>query len=113
MAGTLKLEKEAFDNSAGLLIKCCNTDVLEAVQGLGRLMSDTGDDNPLVQETLQACINFENTYNSYKETVDEGLHNMGETYAVAEWLEKATVGEVTKQDLAVSGQKMDASQLIQ
>jgi hypothetical protein len=114
MAGVVKLDSAKLDNSLGIIMKNMNEDVLNSVEELAALMKNTGDDNPLTEQVLEACVNFQNNYNSIREGVQEVVSDITNAYDVSEWLAKrATVGEVSKQDLSFSGSKLDASDVIQ
>ena len=113
MAQLLKLNKEVFDSSIGALKASTNEAVVEEMTRVATILKNTGDNNPLVEQALEACKKFQTQYNVTLADVDGFIQESRNMYDITEYLEKsATVGEVSNRETGFTNNTIDPNMII-
>lgn len=111
MAGKLiQLDEEIIDNSLGLLERTTNAGVIERISGFAQLVQNTGDQNEITLQLLEACKKYQANYNGYIDSVGEVIESGRAISEIAVHMKtKADTGELTNRDLSFGGRKVDTS----
>jgi hypothetical protein len=115
MAGNLiKLDTQLLLDSIGILEREANGQVLEKVTPLAALLGNTGDANRITEEYRGECVNFQKDYNVLKDSIDDLVKDIGQVVDLSEYhAKKATVGQVSREDLSFDAGKIDTSAAMQ
>lgn len=97
----LNLSKEKLDDSVGVLTRVTNEDFLAAFTDLAKVLKEeqANGGNAVIDQALENCTKFQNTYNPYVESTRGLLKDIREVAEVADYLEKqANIGSVGTHD---------------
>lgn len=95
----LKIEKEKFESTVGMLKQASNGVVIEKMTGIAQKLAGAADSNELVAKLVAAFKKYQELYNVELEGIDKVIEQMGAIYDIGEFLQKGgNVGEVSNRN---------------
>lgn len=108
----MKLDKQAFDEGIGTVLKCANTDILDDIAELAAALSGESENN-LQQQCLENCKKFQALYNEgFLSSVDGLIKDFRAVYDITEMIEKAQKDSISGIDTAFKTSGIDASAVV-
>lgn len=109
----IKLDEDQIQETIGALLKFNSSTLVEAAQKAGQVLLNSGDQNPIILQAIEAGTKMQAAYATFQPTLDGIVDNFKRTFDVAEYIRtKANVGEVSSANLTVDAQKIDTSRIL-
>lgn len=108
-AGLKFLSQEQIEASIGALNKYANEGAIECVAEIANALHNSGDDNPLIPQILEAGKKFQDQFNTFTECSKGYVADAMAVYDIAEYLKKKDMGTITDRDTSFTNQKIDPS----
>lgn len=106
----LKLDQNVINDSIGSFAKAFNEDVLNVFADLAQTLKEEESEggNALVSQGFEACREFQAQYNKCIESF-RGFYKDAQNVAeIAEYVQKVSMGEVSKHDTSFANQGINA-----
>lgn len=114
MSGLLKLDSEKLDATIGAVKRMANSEPIEAIAAFAGALVNSGDDNELIRQGIEAGKKFQGQFNELTETgVDKITAEIGKVYDISEYLKRLNVGEISNRDASVTISTIDPSSVMQ
>lgn len=103
-----KLSAQEISESYGAIKKALNSDVLEQTQELADVVVPHKDENRLLGDIYEQCKQIQSCYNdSFYPSVSKLLEAYQGEIDIAEWLDKASVGDIQMRDVSFNSETVD------
>lgn len=110
----LKLDQEVVNSTVGSYQKVFNDDVLEVFSGLAAALreEESNGGNAIITQTLESCRKFQGQYNTCLESFSKFVEDAKGVEAIAEYVKKASMGDVASRDTSFENQHINPDDVV-